>query len=214
MRKRTAAFLLLLSLMLSACDAISSPTPIDPIDPLRTAAAATVMAMTTQVMQTQQALMNPMRTSTSPVLTLPPVATAIPSASQPTPEAPAQNTATPSKNCDLAEFVDETIPDGSKFPPGTQVVKTWTLKNVGTCSWTEKYDAVFVEGDAMQGPASQPLTSIPIHPGEEVVIQMTFVTPETVGRYRAEFKLRNAYGVLFGFNNPEATYWVDVEVSG
>jgi hypothetical protein len=214
LKTRLIPLTLLVMLLLSACNLVSTPTPEDPIDTLRTAAAATVVAMTTQVMQTQMAIPNPMATPTAPVLTLPPLATPLDEPTQPADAPVPENTSTPSQACDLAEFVDETIPDGTKFPPATSFVKTWTLKNVGTCAWTQTYDAVFVNGDSMNGPSAQSLTSDRVRPGETVTIRMTFTTPSSAGNYRAEFQLRNANGVLFSFNKPESTYWVDIEVTG
>jgi hypothetical protein len=39
--------------------------------------------------------------------------------------------------CDRAAFVaDVTVPDGTNFAPGTTFVKTWRLKNNGSCTWT------------------------------------------------------------------------------
>ncbi|MGB4594942.1 MAG: NBR1-Ig-like domain-containing protein [Anaerolineaceae bacterium] len=200
-------------LLLSSCNLVSTPTPADPMEPLRTAAAATVVAMTTQMMQTQMSVPNPMATPTTPVLTLPPLATQWVDPDQPTEASGPEATSTPSQTCDLAEFVDETVPDGTKFPPSTSFVKAWTLKNVGTCAWTSTYDAVFVGGDSMDVPAAQSLTSERILPGESVTIRMTFTTPSSSGKYRTEFQLRNTNGVLFSFNNPESTYWVDIEVT-
>ena len=48
--------------------------------------------------------------------------------------------------CNRAEFVDETVPDGTKYPLTRNLKKTWTLKNVGSCAWTSAYAAVFVKG--------------------------------------------------------------------
>lgn len=214
MKIRLIPIFLVVSLLLGACNLVATPKPADPMDTLRTAAAATVVAMTTQAMQTQMALQGLPATPSLPVLTLPPIPTGMVEPGQPTELGEPEATPTPSLVCDLAEFVEETIPDGTKFPPSTSFVKTWTLKNVGTCSWTQKYDAVFVEGDSLSGPASQSLTPDRVLPGQSVIIRMTFTTPSEAGSYRAEFKLRNSDGVVFSFNNPESTYWVEIEVTG
>jgi hypothetical protein len=155
-----------------------------------------------------------MATPNAPVLTLPPLSTSLADPDQPTEVPLPELTSTPSPACDLAEFVEETIPDGTKFPPGTSFVKTWTLKNVGTCVWTTAYSAVFVNGDSMNAPASQSLTSDRVLPGATVTVRFTLTTPTEPGNYRAEFQLRNTNGVLFSFNNPESTFWVDIEVTG
>lgn len=214
MKTKQISLTLLVVLFLSACNLTSTPTPGDPLDTIRTAAAATVAAMTTQVMQTQMAIPNSLATPTGPVLTLPALSTAHGSLDQTTEVPEEENTPVPSQACNLAEFVEETVPDGTKFPPSTSFIKTWTLKNVGTCTWTSKYDAVFVKGDSMGATAAQTLTADRVPPGETVTIRMTFTTPSSAGTYRAEFQLRNADGVLFSFNNPDSTYWVEIEVTG
>lgn len=205
--------ILLILLLSSACNLVATPMPEDPLDTLRTAAAATVVAMTTQAMQTQMALADSIATPTTRVLTLPPLDSTPGANELPTDVLEAEETPTNKPSCDLAEFVEETVPDGTKFPPSTSFVKTWTLKNVGTCVWTMEYDAVFVDGDAMNAPAAQALTSDRVMPGDSVLIQMTLTTPSEPGNYRAEFQLRNANDVLFSFNNPESTYWVEIEVT-
>jgi hypothetical protein len=56
--------------------------------------------------------------------------------------------------CDQAQFVaDVTIPDGTSLAPGATFLKTWRLKNIGTCTWTTSYSAVFSSGDQMGAPA-------------------------------------------------------------
>lgn len=212
LKSKLISLTLLVVLLLSACNFVSTPSPEDPIDPLRTAAAATVVAMTTQVMQTQMAI--PKATPTFPVLTLPPLATQLVDPNQPLETVAADASSTPSASCDLAEFVEETVPDGTKFPPSTSFTKAWTLKNVGTCAWTPAYEAVFLKGDSMSAPAAQSLTTDRILPGQTVTIHITFTTPSSAGNYRADFLLRNANGVLFSFNNTGSTFWVDINVTG
>ncbi|HGJ66308.1 TPA: hypothetical protein ENS27_13160, partial [bacterium] len=47
--------------------------------------------------------------------------------------------------CNWAGFVaDVTVPDGTSFAPGAAFIKTWRLKNIGTCTWTGKYGLSFV----------------------------------------------------------------------
>src|SRR5512134_797366 len=51
---------------------------------------------------------------------------------------------------DRAQFVaDVTIPDGTRFSPGTTFTKTWRLRNIGTCTWTTAYTMVFDSGTQM-----------------------------------------------------------------
>ena len=89
--------------------------------------------------------------------TVPPVApsetptkappTAIPPTETPTGSGPG--------GCILNEqFVaDVTIPDGTVLAPSSAFVKTWRVKNTGTCNW-ENYQLIFATGEQMSGPAS------------------------------------------------------------
>ena len=214
-------FLLLFSLVVllfSACQPqANTATPTDPLDSVRTEVARTVEALTTdivatdQVAQTQTAIsfvpspiLPSSEPSPAPTLSLP-TDPAVPTA------APLQ-TPTSSGSCDQAAFIDETIPDGSQFPPGTVFTKTWTLRNAGYCTWNADYDVVFSSGDPMNAPAALPLTESSVPPGSSVTISIPFTSPLVGGSYRADFKLRNADGVLFSFKDPSQTFWVEIQV--
>ncbi|NJM41400.1 MAG: hypothetical protein HC853_11870 [Anaerolineae bacterium] len=41
---------------------------------------------------------------------------------------------------------DATVPDDTPFKPGVTFVKTWRIKNVGTCTWGAGYTVVFSVG--------------------------------------------------------------------
>src|SRR5690606_11213812 len=60
--------------------------------------------------------------------------------------------------CNLASFVsDVTIPDNTNINLNAGFIKTWRLRNVGSCTWTSSYQIVFDSGDQMGGPVSQQL---------------------------------------------------------
>lgn len=214
MKSKLTLIAVVLIMLLCACNSRQAPTSSDPLDTLRTAAAATVVAMTTQVVQTQMAQPMMATPNSTPVLTLPPVATPLSNTAVQTQAPTLETEKDDNPPCNRAEFVDETVPDGTKYPANTKFEKTWTLKNVGSCAWTSNYAAAFVEGDSMSGPAAQPLTAEKVDPGQTLTIRINFTAPSTPGKYRAEYKLRDANGVLFAFNNPDATFWVEVEVAG
>ena len=215
-------FLILVAVsLLSACSsATPSPTPVDQSEQIHTAAAMTIEAMSTSIVATDWAastatmLAQPQATPT-PTIPIEPVLSPTPEPSQP-PAATMTLTPPPSgdPNCNLAAFVDETIPDGSLFFPGTVFTKTWTLRNEGSCTWTTDYEVVFVSGNSMGAPASQAIAGRAIAPGETVVISMPLTAPNGAGAYKAEFRLRTAEGVIFAFRNAETTFWAQIQVSG
>lgn len=112
----------------------------------------------------------------------------------------------------IATFIkDVTYEDGATVSPGQHLVKTWRIKNVGTCTWNSEYQLVFDSGDAMSGPASIQLTDIHITPGETMDISVELTAPDTSGTYRGNWKFRDPHGDIFGTTtgNP---IWVEIEV--
>ncbi|RQV98615.1 hypothetical protein EH221_01635 [bacterium] len=98
---------------------------------------------------------------------------------------------------DAAQFVEETVPDGTTFAPGVSFTKTWRLKNTGTYTWTSDYQVIFLRGDAMNSPATQALGSS-VSPGTTVVISLNLKAPEADGTYEGYWMLRNPSGRSFG----------------
>lgn len=184
------------------------PNPAATLDALYTQSAQTLEAMATQAAQTSIAT----QPAASP--TALPTNTFLPGINTPTP-IPVIKTNTPLSRCDWAEFItDVTYPDGSTIGRDESFTKIWRLKNIGTCTWTTDYAVVFVSGDSMNAPAAAALTGN-VNPGQTVDIQVKLTSPSKDGRYRAEFKLRNGAGLLFGVGAAATTtFWVDIRVSG
>ncbi len=217
--KKSILFILIAVLLLGACQPpANTATPTDPLDSVRTAAARTVEALTTEIVATDQASQTQTALAfvPSPIPPTPeptPAPTLISLPTEPAvPTAAMLPTPTPSGSCDQAAFVDETIPDGSQFPPGTVFTKTWTLRNAGSCTWNADYDVVFSSGNSMNAPEVIPLAKESVPPGSNLTIAIPFTTPLPGGSYRADFKLRNADGVLFSFKDPSQTFWVEIQV--
>ncbi len=182
-----------LAVLVAACN---FPLAQPPQDLQGTAAAQTISAQLTQVFAA---------TPTSPILpatdtplppTLPP-----PTATQPPPP-------TATQGCtDNASFVaDVTIPDNTNMSPGHSFDKTWRLRNTGTCIWSTEYDVVFVDGNIMGGPASQPLQGS-VAPGSNVDVTLDLTAPASNGTHRGNWRLRNNKDILFG-----VTFYVQIVV--
>ncbi len=154
-------------------------------------------------------------TQTAPTQTpLPPTATAIPATNTPAPTATFVPTSTPVSYCDWVAFIkDVTIPDGATLQPGETFVKTWRLKNRGTCTWTPDYMLVFVNGAQM---SSATATRLPgyVAPGQTVDVSVAFTAPTTPGHYTSYWMLRNSAGVLFGAgDNANKAFYADIKVA-
>jgi len=218
MKKRTTFIIvsLLLSAVLAGCNYPIFVTPTSQVDMLNTAAAGTIQAQQTIIAQTSQ----PTSQANLPTETVPPAT------SQQTEEVLPTNTAAPTQEptaaatptkqvvCDQASFVSETVPDGTDFYPGEAFTKTWTLKNVGSCTWNADYDVVFVDGNAMNAPASKQLTTATVAPGQSIQISLELKAPLASGSERGDFKLRNANGAVFGIGEQNKSFWVAIDVKG
>ncbi len=109
-------------------------------------------------------------------------------------------------NClDRAAFIgDVTIPDNTTVVAGTSFVKTWRLRNDGTCIWGQGYSLVFVEGERLSGSATVPLGG-ETRPGNTVDVSVNMTAPAIAGRYRSAWKLLSASGIAFGVGRNGAT---------
>lgn len=138
----------------------------------------------------------------------------IPATSTPIPatDTPALTpTATACKNS--ANFVaDVTVPDGTNFTSGESFVKTWRLKNNGSCPWTSQYQLVFTGGDRMSAAASKALPSR-VAPGDSVDLSVNLQAPASNGTYRALWMLQDPNGQTFGIGSQAQTaFWVEITV--
>ena len=107
------------------------------------------------------------------------------------------------------ETVDVNIPDNTPVSPGQEFIKTWKIKNIGTCTWGEGYEMVFSyssspNDDALNGVA-QPLSAA-IAPQQEVDVSVQFTAPDLPGTYFSVWTLQNAAGIPFQGNDNKALY--------
>jgi len=115
---------------------------------------------------------------------------------------------------DKATFVsDVTVPDDTPFPADHSFVKTWRLRNDGTCTWNSSYAVVFDSGEQMAGNSPAPLPKV-VAPGETVDISVTLTTPASGGTYRSEWLFQNGKGEKFGLgNDADGTFFVQIIVT-
>jgi hypothetical protein len=205
---------LLLPLAMLACNISAAETPnaAATLEAVYTAQAATLQVLRTQVAATPTPSLLP----TLAFPTLPPLNTpTVETPGAPRPTLAASFTPVPVNYCDWAAFVkDVTVPDGATFSPGSTFTKTWRLENIGTCTWSKSYALVFSSGDAMKGAAAVNLPSN-VDPGERVDISVNLTAPSSEGKYRGNWMLRNAAGVLFGLDGTsKGPFFVEIKVTG
>jgi hypothetical protein len=116
--------------------------------------------------------------------------------------------------CNWAQFVaDITYEDDTQVAPAASFVKTWRLKNIGTCTWSSGYQLIFDHGDRMAAPDAVSLTGVTVPPGATVDVSVTLTAPASAGSYQGFFRLRAPDGSIFGIGNQAAgAFWVKVVV--
>jgi hypothetical protein len=105
-----------------------------------------------------------------------------------------QPSATPGCVLGAVFVADVTIPDGSDMAPGSQFVKTWRIKNSGTCNWSAGSKAVFVEGNQLGGPAAVSIP--PTEAGGTRDVSMSLAAPSAPGTYKGKWQVRTSSGTV------------------
>jgi hypothetical protein len=109
---------------------------------------------------------------------------------------PQPATATPPCENDLVFMQDLTVPDGQHFLAGQPIVKTWQVRNDGSCAWSRGYSVRLVDGVAMGAIDRQALPEA--IPGDVVELTIQFTAPSQPGTYRSAWKAHDQVGQPFG----------------
>ena len=209
MKLRSIFITLLVAVLLAAC-AGNSATPLGPtpdVAIVRTSAANTVVAQFTLT----AALFTP----------IPPASPTTAATTAPTePPGTATQTSLPVAQVTNAEgtvvtlcdkyswdpaTVDVNVPDNTIMTPGQDFVKTWKIKNIGSCKWDAGYKLVRSYGDDELTGEAQPLSAV-IGPGEEAEVSVSFTAPDLPGTYTSYWTLQNAKGIAFQGNDNKVLY--------
>ncbi len=131
--------------------------------------------------------------------TAPPVApTLVPTKAPPTAIPPTETpTGSGPGGCILGEqfIADVSIPDGTMLAPGSAFVKTWRVKNTGTCTW-ENYKLIFAVGEQMSGPSSVGVNTT--LPGATVDVSVNLIAPTTPGEHKGGWRFQATNASVFG----------------
>ena len=113
------------------------------------------------------------------------------------PATPSEIPPTQDPNCtNEALFIaDLTIPDDTVLSAGESFVKTWQVRNEGTCTWDTNYKLVFSDGTQMNSAQSVPLGKTP--PDETLDISIDLIAPSNNGSYTGIYQLQDAEGEVF-----------------
>ena len=194
--------IIILGLLLSSCNLLQLTGTLPTEDPnqLGTMAAATVSAyMTQQALATLlvQPTGQPGATNTPMLINTPqPTATLQPPTA--TVQLPTATKTPIPIPCNAAEFKgDITIQDGTTVYTGDVLLKTWRVKNVGTCTWTKDYKIFFFGGNQMEAASSVAFPGT-VKPGESVDLSVKMTAPSKTGSFSGSWKLKAANSEVFG----------------
>lgn len=191
--KLTISLMLIATAVVTACGSANTPQGQEPtadVAAIRTSAASTVVS---QFTLTAAAFTPTPSVSTD---TAAPESTEAPATEAPVVQVTnAQGTTV--ALCDSLAFVaDVNIPDDTNMAPGQDFLKTWRIKNTGSCPWGEGYELVYAGyANEMSGQA-QPLTEV-VQPGQEIEVSVQFTAPDEIGEYLSAWQMENPAGVTF-----------------
>ncbi|MCP4536868.1 MAG: hypothetical protein GY832_06950 [Chloroflexi bacterium] len=106
----------------------------------------------------------------------------------PAADAPITPTSSVDANCLGGRYVaDVTIPDNTQLEKWEEFVKTWSIRNTGTCDWPA--DTVLIQVHSqLGGPESVPVGAVAV--GETVEISIDLVAPGDDGVFDGQWNLR------------------------
>lgn len=193
----------LIVLALPACGGFGASGATATIDtgPIFTEIASTALALQTQTVLAYPSPTDTPQTSPTPEATNTPLFTDTPLPGTPSVTATPLNTLSSTQDsCDNLQYIaDVTIPDGYSAQPGETLEKTWSVKNLGPCTWTADYALVYAYGGAgtdWNKLKPQPLSKT-VAPGDTINITIVLKAPKVHGDYGAYFIMQNDKGANF-----------------
>jgi hypothetical protein len=193
MKPKYLALIVICGLILAACGPSTTTEPTPDVAAVRTSAASTVEARYTLT-----------AAAFTPTSQPPPTESPEPEATATETEASAavitNDEGTPVELCDSLGYdiltVDVNVPDNTVMSPGQDFIKTWLVRNTGTCPWGAGYVLAYAGyTDQMSGQFIA-LDEV-IQPGQEVEVSVQFTAPDEADEYLSAWTMRNPQGVTF-----------------
>ncbi len=101
------------------------------------------------------------------------------------------------EDCNSFKVIQEDYPGGVLVPPNTAFSKTWTLVNLGSCTWTTDYSLVALTDEIVSGDKKQDVW-VDIPPGMGIEFVFDLISPSQEGSYEVVWSFRNGQSVEFG----------------
>jgi next-to-BRCA1 protein 1 len=195
--KLTISVMLIATMVATACGGSNTPQTGEPtpdVAAVRTSAASTVVSQFTLTAAAFTPTPSRPTETSAPGSTV--TASTITAATQPGVQV-TNALGTTVALCDSLTFVEDVnVPDDTNMSPGQDFIKTWRVKNTGSCPWGEGYELVYAEYEDEMSGQPQPLTEV-VQPGQEVEISVQFTAPDQIGNYLSAWQMSNPAGVTF-----------------
>lgn len=199
MNLKLSVTILIGALLIVACGPSASPQePTPDVALVRTSAAGTVISQFTLTAAAFTPTPSIPTNTSAPEATAPAAATATVTGA-----VVAQVTnlsGTPEALCDSLTFdpatVDVNVPDNTVLAPGQDFIKTWKVKNNGSCEWGAGYVLAYAGYEDQMSGQFVALTDV-VLPGAEVEVSVQFTAPSAAGTYVSAWQMRNPAGVTF-----------------
>lgn len=94
-------------------------------------------------------------------------------------------------------YVGQSVADNKQFLPGAAIAQSWTIRNVGSTTWSSTYALRFFAGPTGSGPAIITFGKSVV-PGGSITINATIKMPTTIGDYDTWYKVTNDQLQNFG----------------
>ena len=187
------------ALLIVACGPSAAPQePTPDVALVRTSAAGTVISQFTLTAAAFTPTTSIPTNTSAPEATAPPAATA--TATGPVIAQVTNASGTPEALCDSLSYnvatVDVNVPDNTVLAPGQDFIKTWKVRNSGTCEWGAGYVLAYAGYTDQMSGQFVALTDV-VLPGEEVDVSVQFKAPAQAGTYLSAWQMRNPAGVTF-----------------
>ena len=201
MKLKLSVITIILASLIVACggspEAPTEPTPDVAI--VRTSAAQTVVAQFTLTAAAFTPTSAVSTNTSAPETTAPAAATATVTAG-PVIAQVTNASGTPEALCDSLTYdvatVDVNVPDNTVMSPGQDFIKTWKVRNNGSCEWGAGYVLAYAGYTDQMSGQFVALTDV-VQPGEEVEVSVQFKAPAQAGTYLSAWQMRNPAGVTF-----------------
>lgn len=90
---------------------------------------------------------------------------------------------------------DASIPDGSILASGQAFIKSWQVKNSGTCAW-QGYRLVFIRGNLLGGKSPSPIPVL--GPDGVATLSLNLIAPSIPGSFEGTWRVQASNGSLIG----------------